>query len=219
MDVQKTRDEILVATLDQVVFDGWTRKALKAGVAEAGYPEDMALRAFPGGVVELAEHFSDYADRRMTAALEGLDLDGLRVHERVAAAVRARLEPLGGHREAMRRLLSFLALPTNAVLAARSAYRTVSAIWYAAGDEATDFSYYTKRALLAPVYTATVFYWLADESEDFADTWDFLDRRLADVLMLPKAQARMRAAFAGMPTPLRAFRQAARGWAAGRFGD
>ena len=85
--------------------------------------------------------------------------------DRVTVAVRARLELLAPHREACRRLMSFLALPPNAGLAASSTWKTVNAMWYAAGDTSTDFNFYTKRALLASVYASTVLYWLGDESE------------------------------------------------------
>ena len=101
---RQTRDEILLATLPHVVFDGWTARALTAGTADAGLTPDMALRAFPGGMVEVAEHFSEYADRRMTAALERRAGTELSRRQRVALAVRLRLEELAPHREAVRRV-------------------------------------------------------------------------------------------------------------------
>lgn len=208
------RDRVLLATLPHVAFDGWTRKALRAGVADAGLGPDMALRAFPDGIPELVDHFADWADRRMLAELERMDAGSMRIRDRIAAGVRARLEVLAAHREAVRRVLAFLALPPNAPLAARLLWRTVDAMWYAAGDNATDFNYYTKRGLLAAVYTSTTLCWLADSSEDFAATWAFLDRRIADVMKVPKVKARLKEAFGRLPRPprlsrvMRRFRQA-----------
>lgn len=184
MNQRQTRDEILLATLPHVVFDGWTATALAAGTADTGLTPDMALRAFPGGMVEVAEHFSEYADQRMTAALErhaGTERSG---RQRVALAVRLRLEELAPHREAVRRAIVFLALPHNASVAARCTWRTVDAIWHALGDRSVDFSYYTKRATLGCVYGATVLCWLGDDSEDHAETWSFLDRRIEDAMAL-----------------------------------
>ena len=77
------------------------------------------------------------------------------MRERIALGVKTRLDILAPHREAVRRMLAFLALPANLPLAARLLYRTIDAIWYAAGDRATDFSFYTKRGLLAGVYAST----------------------------------------------------------------
>ena len=207
-DLPATRDRILAEVLPHAAFDGWTRRTLKLAVADAGLPPEMALRAFPGGVNELVDHFADWADRRMLDELAGLDLDAMRVRDRVAAGVRARLEGLGPHREAVRRLLAYLAMPQNVPLAARLTWRTVDAIWYAAGDEAADFNYYTERGLLAPVYTATVLYWLADTSDGFADTWACLDRGIAGVMKIPAFGARIKKALGGLPWPPRVFRRA-----------
>jgi ubiquinone biosynthesis protein COQ9 len=145
---------------------------------------DMAPRAFPGAMVDLAEHFSEYADRRMTAALKRRAGDELSGRQRVALAVRLRLEDLAPHREAVRRAIAFLALPYNVNAAARCGWRTVDAIWYALGDRSVDFAYYTKRATLGAVYGATVLYWLGDDSDGHGETWTFLDRRIEDVMAL-----------------------------------
>jgi ubiquinone biosynthesis protein COQ9 len=101
-----------------------------------------------------------------------------------------RLELLQPHREAVRRGIAFLALPANVALGTRLLYRTVDAIWYAAGDTATDYNFYTKRALLAGVYASTLLYWLDDASDGYADTWAFLDRRIADAMRIPQAVGR-----------------------------
>jgi ubiquinone biosynthesis protein COQ9 len=174
-----------------VPFDGWTARALDAAVADAGLPPGAAARLFPGGLAQVAEQVSDWADRRMLARLAVLDGASMRMRERIATAVRARLEVLAPHREAVRRLLGYLALPGNVALSLRLTYRTVDAMWYAAGDRAADFSFYTKRALLAGVHGATTLFWLADRSEGFADTWAFLDRRIDDVMRIPKLRGRL----------------------------
>jgi ubiquinone biosynthesis protein COQ9 len=201
MDLQATRDKILLATLAHVAFDGWTETALKAGVKDAGFKPDMTGRAFPGGVRELVEHFADWTDRRMAAALAKKDLAAMKVRERVAAAVRARLQTLAPHREAVRRLLAYLALPGRGALASRLAWRAADAVWDAVGDRSADFNYYTKRALLVPVYMTTLLYWLGDESDDFAATWGYLDRRIADVMKIPALAKPVRAALARVPSP------------------
>jgi ubiquinone biosynthesis protein COQ9 len=79
-------------------------------------------------------------------------------------------------------------------LAAACTARTVDAIWRSAGDRSADFSWYTKRAILAAVYGATLLYWLRDSSEDDAATLGFLDRRLAGVGRIGSARRRVEAA-------------------------
>ncbi|MEQ8805133.1 MAG: COQ9 family protein [Rhodospirillales bacterium] len=196
------RDRLIAAALDHVPFDGWSRKALDRGAGDLGLGRADVLRAFPGGMADAADHFAAWSDRRMLVELGKMDLDAMKVRERVAAGVRVRLEMNAPYREAMRRLLSFLALPTNAPLAARMTWRTCDHIWHAAGDRAADFNHYTKRGLLAPVYTSTILYWLSDSSDGFAETWGYLDRRLADVLKIPMYKAKAEQALGRLPSPL-----------------
>ncbi len=191
MKQQKIEDKILLAALAHVPFDGWSMKALKQGAADLGLPPERALRAFPYGALQAAESFADYVDRRMLDELDCLDLESMRVRDRVAAGVRLRLQVLGPYREAVRRLLSFLARPDHAGAAAKMTCKTVDAIWYAAGDISADFNYYSKRGLLLAVYTATFLCWLGDDSDGFAETWGFLDRRLAEVLKIPAWRAKL----------------------------
>lgn len=203
-DYEQAREAIIAAALPNVPFDGWTPETLRRAAADAGHDPLTALRVFPRGPVEAVQAWVRLADRRMLAAVETQSRPGLKTRERIALAIRLRLEDLAPHREAVRRALALLALPHNAPLAAASVWHTVDAIWYAAGDTATDFNYYTKRGLLAGVYSATVLYWLEDKSDGFAETWRFLDRRLGDVLRLPQALGRLRERI-GFPRPFRPF--------------
>ncbi len=202
------RDAVVRAALVHVPFDGWGRATLRRAAREIGQEAALADQLFPGGAVEAVEHFADLADRLMLAEMAVRDLAGLRTGARVALAVRLRLEPWNEHREAVRRALGLLALSANAPVAARSTWRTVDAIWRAAGDTATDFSFYSKRATLAAVWMPTVLYWLDDASPGAEDTWAFLERRLADIGRIPRLRAQLRRRFGWRPTldPRRASR-------------
>ena len=186
MDRAAAEEKILLAMLPHVPIDGWTRRALVAGARDAGFGADEAMRAFPDGMGAVVDFMSAYFDARVLAAIASRDFARMRVRDRVSAGVRLRLELVRPHREAVRRALSFRLLSPNAGSATGAAWRTANAIWYAAGDQSTDFNYYTKRAILVGVYVATTLYWLDDRSEDCADTWDFLDRRIANAMAIPR---------------------------------
>ena len=216
-EMDALRDRILDAALPNVIFDGWSRKALAHGAVSAGLTAEDVDIAFPRGVRGAVEHWLRRADAAMVAALGNADLDSMRIRERIAFAVRLRLEQAAQHREAVRRALAFLALPGNTRVAAESLYRTVDSIWWACGDRSTDFNFYSKRGLLAAVYSSTLLYWLDDASEGHSDTWAFLDRRIADVMRIPKITGRWRELSGKLPSPLRFMRayRRARGAAAG----
>jgi ubiquinone biosynthesis protein COQ9 len=203
---ESQRDALIEAMLPEVAFDGWSRAALRAAARRTGMPAAEALALFPGGPADFVACFSRWADRYMLDRLESLPLDQLRVPERIALAVNIRLEIVEPWREAVRRALLVLAPPQYAPLALRLLYDTVDGIWYAAGDSATDFSFYSKRATLAGIYAATLIYWLEDRSPGFADTRAFLERRLADAARIGAARRRLEAAFDRLPNPLRLLR-------------
>ncbi|MCC7260315.1 MAG: COQ9 family protein [Alphaproteobacteria bacterium] len=184
--LEAEKDAILQQALRHVPFDGWGDAVLARAVADAGFDPVMAYRAFPDGVGALVDHFCATADHAMLAALEADNLMAMRIRDRIATAVRRRIEYYAPHREAVRRMLAFYALPSHAGRGMKRLYSTVNEMWYAAGDTATDFNFYSKRALLAGVYSSTLLFWLGDESEGYAATWEFLDRRIDNVMQIQK---------------------------------
>jgi ubiquinone biosynthesis protein COQ9 len=206
-DRDADRLALLGATLSHAAFDGWSQKAFDAGAKDAGVPGDRALNAFPGGLAELLAFYHEVEDREMLEAMARANVSDMRVRDRVAFAVKARLQRNMRHREAIKSACSFLAMPHNAALALRLLYRTVDAMWYGAGDNATDFNFYTKRALLAGVYSSTVLHWLNDKSAGAADTWAFLDRRIDEVMQVPKVLGKVSAIASRFPNPFRVARR------------
>jgi len=186
------RDRVLDAVLFNVAFDGWGPSGVRAAARDGTITAEEAALAFPGGATDMIEYHSVRADRRMVEELEKRGVASLKIRERITLAIRVRLEQNTAHREAVRRALAILAMPLHAPLAARLLYRTVDAMWYATGDRSADFSFYTKRATLAAVYSATVLYWLNDRSEGSSATWAFLDRRIEDVMRIERLKTQVR---------------------------
>jgi ubiquinone biosynthesis protein COQ9 len=197
------RQALIEAMLPDVPFDGWSHAALRTAARRIAIPVGEALALFPDGPADFAACFSRWADRLMLDRFESLPLDQLRVAERIALAINTRLEIVEPWREAVRRALAVLAWPQHAPLAFRLVYETVDGIWYAAGDSATDFSFYTKRATLAGIYAATLLYWLEDRAPGFAETRAFLERRLDDAARIGAARRRLEAVVDRLPNPFR----------------
>ena len=179
--LQELKDQLLIASLPHIVFDGWSKSSLNAGSIslgkEIGYPYSL----FSDPTKEMVAHFSNWADREMLKKLNTIDLQSLKIRKRIATSVRYRLESLADHQEAVARSLFYLS--------PRSIYETVDLIWRNAGDTSVDFNFYTKRMLLSAVLTSTTTCWLADKSDGYNETWAFLDRRIEDVMRIPKLNA------------------------------
>ena len=193
-----TRDALIDAVLSHVPFDGWGDKALLAAAAECAISPVAARRAFARGAASLIAYHAARGDRRMAQGLDAEALKGLGVTQRIAAAVKLRLELEEPHREAVRAALAYGALPLNAGLSLSCLYHSVDSMWFAIGDKSTDFNFYSKRALLAGVYGATLLYWLDDSSENHEDSWAFLERRLEDVMRIGRLKGSVQRI---LPTP------------------
>lgn len=199
---------LLDAMLPNVAFDGWSMAALKAGAESIGMDAGLVSRAFPGGALEALDFWVRETDRAMIEAYEAREGGALKIRERVALAVMLRFELVAPHREAVRRAMTLAMQPHLAPRFLGQLYRTVDAIWYAAGDTATDFNFYTKRALLAGVYSSTLLVWLDDKSEDFSVTRAFLLRRIDNVMQIQKARGKLETLAERLPNPLRLFKRA-----------
>ncbi len=180
-------DRLLDAALGHVPFDGWSEATFRAAVTESGTEPALARAACPRGAVDLAVAFHRRGDDAMVARLRATDLSAMRFRDRVAAAVRFRLEAVDD-REVVRRGTTLFALPQHAADGARLVWGTADLIWDTLGDTADDLNWYSKRAILSGVYASTVLYWLGDMTPGHAATWEFLDRRIDGVMQFEKVK-------------------------------
>ncbi|MEM9581016.1 MAG: COQ9 family protein [Pseudomonadota bacterium] len=186
----ETKDRLLDAALVHVAFDGWTETTFRAAVQDAGIEAALARSICPRGAVDLAVAYHERGDAAMRQRATSEDLSMLRYSEKIAALVRFRLEA-ADDKEAVRRGTTLFALPHHAVDGARLIWGTADAIWDTLGDSSRDINWYSKRATLSGVYSATVLFWLGDSSPNHEDTWAFLDRRIADVMQFEKVKAQV----------------------------
>lgn len=193
------REAVLAAALPHAAFDGFTDSVLQKAGAEAGVEAVTLSRLFEGGPISLIEFYSAWADGEMEARLAATDLKAMKIRERIAAAVKARLAVLAPNKEAARRAAALLSLPMHAALGAKLVYRTVDAMWRSAGDTSTDFNFYTKRGILAGVYGSTAMRWFNDAGEDEKATDEFLAARIENVMQFEKFKAKAKDALSNFP--------------------
>jgi ubiquinone biosynthesis protein COQ9 len=193
------KQAVLSAALPHAAFDGFTDSVLQKAGTEAGVDAVTLSRLFEGGPISLIEFYSTWADGEMEKRLAATDLKAMKIRERIAAAVKARLAVLAPNKEAARRAAALLSLPMHAALGAKLVYRTVDAMWRAAGDTSTDFNFYTKRGILAGVYGSTAMRWFNDAGEDEKATDEFLAARIENVMQFEKFKAKAKDALSNFP--------------------
>lgn len=180
------QQSILEKALSHIPFDGWTMDMLRQSALDAGYEVGYEEIAFPGGVEEAVEAYARWFDLKMLESLKEQEVSSLKIREKIAVHVRARISLQNP--AVVQQTLSYFSLPVRAPQAMQSLFKTVDLIWQQCGDISTDYNYYTKRTLLAGVYTTTLLYWLDDHSDEYQQSWAFLDRRIENVLQIGKAK-------------------------------
>ena len=190
-----TLDELRLALAPAVasaaIFDGWSKTAVAVAARSEGADPAVAALAFSSGAMDMIAAWIAAVDTSMEQAFVGDALAGLSVRARIRRLVAFRLEALAGREEALRRALAIMAMPQNAARSLRLGWASADAMWRLAGDTATDYNHYSKRAILAGVYVATLAVLTTDESEGRVETYAFLDRRLADIMRFEKAKAQL----------------------------
>ncbi len=190
-----TLEELRLALAPEIAraaaFDGWSSDAVAQAAATLGADADVAAYAFKGGQMDMIAAWISHVDARMTSEfLGGMDSD-MAVRERIRRLVLFRLECAAGLEESLRRALAIMAMPQNVSRSLRLGWQSADRMWRLAGDTATDFNHYSKRAILSGVYAATLAVFIDDESEDKAETRAFLDRRIDGIISFEKVKARL----------------------------
>ena len=184
--LQAIRLRLALAVGENAVFDGWTAKAVDTAAAQLGIVPAQARLAFPKAKVDMVEAYVDAVDAAMLAAFPPDKIAAMKIRDRIRAQTWFRLETMAPAREALRSAMSILAMPQNALRGSRLGWRTADIMWRNAGDTSSDFNHYTKRLTLGAVYGSTLLAWIDDQSDGFADTAAFLDRRLGNVMNFEK---------------------------------
>lgn len=165
---------------------GWSDAlAREAGAAAGLSPGDIEL-LLPNGARDLAALLSRRHDRAAMDALAEADPASLKIRERIARSVAARLEAAAGDLEASKRCAGFLALPTNADLGLSLAWETADLLWRWSGDTATDWNHYSKRTILSGILIPALTMRLFDGREK-AEA--FVAARIENVMTFEKWKA------------------------------
>jgi ubiquinone biosynthesis protein COQ9 len=201
---QMTLDELRRALAPllpaHAAFDGWSDDALAMAASELGVPAERARLCFPGGAVEMIDAWFDAIDLAMARAYPLERISRLKIRERIRDLVLYRIEVIDPHKEALRRALAILAQPVQGLTGPRLAWRAADRMWRIAGDASTDFNHYSKRTILAGLYSATMLVFLDDQSEGLVTTRGFLDRRIDDVMRFEKFKASWRGNRSRLPS-------------------
>lgn len=193
------RLKLVYAALHHVPHTGWDEVALRMAARDLEVADSMSWRLFPGGINQVIQLWNEDTDKKMLSRLKRFKTKDMRIRDRISLAVKVRLQLLDSYKPAVTTTAKYLALPHHALLGTKMMFKTVDEIWHWAGDESTDYNWYTKRGLLAGVYSSTLLCWMNDSSEGYAQTWDFLEKRIDNVMKLGAIPKKITECTKGLP--------------------
>ena len=194
MTIETDKNDVIRAMLIHVPFDGWTEQAMAATADDLGIDLAAVSDLFPKGAASAIDAFVAMSDEDMVRAFAELEEQPQGVTATIKSLIMIRLDGAAPYREAVSMALKTLSRPQHSALALSTLYRTVDRMWRLAGDRSVDFNFYSKRALLAGVYSASLAYWVANPSADREKLERFVSQRLREVAFLPKVTAPARKA-------------------------
>jgi len=182
----RMEQSVLDAALDLAPTLGWNSRMVRRACAANGLSLGDEELLLPNGARDLAALLSRRHDDRALADLAGVEATSLKMRERIARAVSARMEAGAADLDATRRCAAFLALPTNADLGLQLTWESADHLWRWAGDTATDWNHYSKRTLLSGILIpALTLRWF--DSKDAAEA--FVAARIENVMAFEKWKA------------------------------
>ena len=187
-------NSVISQALKHVPFDGWSNQTLKKVCQELSIPTSKLYQMFPRGGVDLAIAFHGRDDSRFLEQFltDIADQPSRRVRDSIKIALISRLDVAAENKEAVKRSMSLLTSPLYVSDGIRALWNTCDKIWSAIEDDSKDFNWYSKRLILSSVYSATLIFWMEDDSKDFQDTKDFIGRRISDVMAFEQLKVNLR---------------------------
>jgi len=164
---------------------GWSAEILQQSCIEINLNQYHYLNWFPGAVSDVLLFLENSYDQEMLQTLASSpEIHG--VTAKIAFALKTRIYGTTRSKILAIKNSNYYLLPPNCPQALKSAWRTVDLIWQYGGDDSVDFNYYSKRTLLYGVYLTAQTYYNLDNSSNNANTSDFIDKRLNQIVISAK---------------------------------
>jgi len=191
IDLNKTRSDIFDLSMQYIIINGWNNNLFKLITQNNNYKYEEIISLFPNGYVDLLKYFFERLNQELTFSFNNSNFLTLKTHEKIREIILLRLKNYNTKKKIIKRTYFTLLLPINSKIASLLLYKTIDQMWYIAGDSSTDFNYYSKRAILAAIYSSTVLYWINNDY-NFKKTKIFLDNKLLQVFRITRIKRRFK---------------------------
>ena len=182
----KKKIKILELTKKIVSIDGWSENVLEKLVNKNIDSSELAYY-YPNGYKDILKFSLDEINYSLEKIISKTNIINLPLNKRIKKILMTRIEILNKDKKFFNKTFNHLILPQNTKILTKSLYKSVDTMWYLAGDNSTDFNFYTKRLILSGIYTSTLLIFFNNNIEEAENN---IDRSLKRISKLPKLKER-----------------------------
>ena len=181
MDKLVKKDKFLSKFLKLSSNKGWNMLVFEETQKKLKYNSSLVEELFPRKLDDLILFFNYVTNDKLSRTYKKKRLNKKSIRVSVLNAVKIRFELLNTNKDSIKKSLFFLSNPSKQILSGKLIYKTVDHVWRLIGDKSTDYNFYTKRAILASIYSAAIMIWINDKSYNLDKTFSFLDKSIMNM--------------------------------------
>ena len=183
----KKKEDILKKAKKIVSIEGWSSEIFSK-LQKQNIEKNDLFYFFPDGYIDLLEYALQNINEKLEYKLKKINLINFPINKRIKKILLLRFDILNEDKEFYKKTFNHLFLPTNNKISKKNLYNSVSTMWYLAGDNSTDFNFYTKRLILSGVYTNALFVFFSKEMKHVEEN---IDKNLKRISKIPKIKERI----------------------------
>ena len=187
--LEKKRMELVDISKNIVNKYGWNDSLFEKISSHNRISYDELIILFPNGYKEMLKLSLDYLNYELENICRQYDFIRLPVHKRIKKIILTKVNLMNKHKDFYRRTFYFLLIPINYKILTAYLYKSVNLMWYIAGDNSTDFNFYTKRIILSVVYSSVILHFINNDS--LLETEKKLDESLLKVSKIPRIKEKI----------------------------
>ena len=183
----KKKIKIFELTKKIVSIDGWSENILVKLVSKNIDRSELAY-FFPNGYKDIFKFSLDEINNSLEITISKTNIINLPLNKRIKKILMTRIEILNKDKKFYNKTFNHLLLPQNTKILKKNLYKSVDTMWYLAGDNSTDFNFYTKRLILSGIYVSTLLIFFNKNIEEAENN---IDKSLKRIAKLPKLKERL----------------------------
>ena len=199
--LEKKRLEFVNLTKKTVNKYGWNDSLFDKISSHHRITHKELIILFPEGYKQMLKLSLDYLNYELENICNQYDFIRIPIHKRIKKIIMTKINFMNKHKEFYKRTFYFLLIPMNYKLLTAYLFKTVNLMWYIAGDNSTDFNFYTKRMILSGVYSSVILHFISNDN--LLETEKKLDGNLLKVSKIPVIKEKIQLYKKSLPSFLR----------------